>query len=175
MNAHAEAYVPAQTPPSEADARLSGTNAHSRWPQRPASTPTQGAQAAHRLDDCRRVVPGNGMRRAQRLRKREDFAAVYRHGRPYRSELLILRALHTGQPLSRFGFTVGHALGKAVVRNRLKRRLREAARSFPVAPGWDLVVNARRGAQEADYHRLRSVFGELMGRAAVLRDEEPRE
>ena len=112
------------------------------------------------------------MRRAQRLRKREDFAAVYRHGRPYRGDLLILRTLRTGQPLSRFGFTVGHALGKAVVRNRLKRRLREAARSLPVAPGWDLVVNSRRGAQEADYHQLRSVFAELLGRAGVLRDEE---
>ena len=110
------------------------------------------------------------MRRAQRLSKGQDFAAVYRHGRPYRGELLVLRALRTGGPLSRFGFSVGGALGKAVVRNRVKRRLREAVRSLPVVPGWDLVLSARRGAEAADYHRLRSVVAELMGRAGVLRN-----
>ena len=81
---------------------------------------------------------------------------------------MVLRALRTGRPLSRFGFTVGRALGKAVVRNRVKRRLREAVWSLPVVPGWDLVLNARRGAEEADYRRLRSVVAELMGRAGVL-------
>ena len=54
------------------------------------------------------------------------------------------------------------------MRNRVKRRLREAVRSLPVAPGWDLVLNARRGAEEADYHRLRAVVAGLMGRAGVL-------
>lgn len=112
------------------------------------------------------------MRRAQRLRQRREFAAVYRHGRPYRSDLLILRALRTGRPLSRFGFTASLALGKAAVRNRLKRRLREAVRSLSVAAGWDLVLNARRGAAEVDYQRLRAVVSELMARAGVLQDSE---
>ena len=112
------------------------------------------------------------MRRSQRLRQRREFAAVYRRGRPYRSDLLVLRALPTGRSLSRFGFTARGALGKAVVRNRLKRRLREAVRSLSVAPGWDLVLNARRGATEADYHRLREVVAHLMARAGVLNESE---
>ena len=96
---------------------------------------------------------------------------MYRRGRPYRSELLVLRALRTQRPVSRFGFAVGKVLGKAVVRNRLKRRLRESVRSLPVAHGWDLVLNARRGAQDADYHELRSNVAELMSRAGVLNKE----
>ncbi len=112
------------------------------------------------------------MRRAQRLRQRREFAAVYRHGRPYRSDLLILRALHTDRPLSRFGFAVSQALGNAIVRNRLKRRLREAVRSLPVAAGWDLVLNARGEAAGADYHRLRAEVSALMARAGVLQDAE---
>ena len=112
------------------------------------------------------------MRRAQRLSRRNEFAAVYRRGRPYRSELLILRALPSGQPLSRFGYTASKALGNAVKRNRLKRRLREAVRSLPVASGWDVVLNARRGAADADYHELRASVAGLMVRAGLLKPED---
>ena len=108
------------------------------------------------------------MRRAQRLRQRRDFAAVYRRGRPYRGQLLVLRTLPTGDAESRFGFTASVALGNAVVRNRVKRRLREAARSLDVGHGWDLVVNARQGAAKADYQRLRAQLSELLSRAGVL-------
>jgi len=79
----------------------------------------------------------------------------------------VLRTLATDGP-SRFGFTAGVALGNAVVRNRLKRRLREAVRSLPVSSGWDVVVNGRRGAGEADYWRLRRELAELMERAGLL-------
>ena len=117
------------------------------------------------------LVIDGGMGRAQRLRTSGEFAAVYRHGRAYRGELLVVRALRRDGPLSRFGFSAGRAIGNAVARNRLKRRLREAVRSLRVAPGWDIVVNARPGAAEADYHRLRALVGELLARARVL--EEP--
>ena len=113
------------------------------------------------------------MRRAERLRTRYDFAAVYRRGRPYRSDLLTLRVLRTTRPLSRYGFAVGRAVGNAVVRNRVKRRLREAVGSLPVTPGWDFVLNVRPGAEQADYQRLRSSVAELMDRAGVVdRDKE---
>lgn len=108
------------------------------------------------------------MRRAQRLRKRESFAAVYRYGRPYRSQLFVLRSLRNDLPHSRFGFTVAARLGNAVVRNRTKRRLREAVRSLPVMAGWDVVLNARRGAPEANYQQLRSNLASLMERAGLM-------
>lgn len=111
------------------------------------------------------------MRRAQRLRQRREFASVYRRGRQYRGRLLVLRVLETGQPLSRFGFSVGRAVGNAVARNRIKRRLREAVRSLPVAPGWDVVLNARRGVAEATYTQLRTEVCQLMSQARLLEGE----
>jgi ribonuclease P protein component len=110
------------------------------------------------------------MRRAHRLRHRREFAKVYRRGRPFRGALLVLRALASGRDESRFGFTAGRALGNAVTRNRTKRRLREAARTLPVGPGWDLVVNSRRGAGEASYWELRAELEKLLGRAGVLEE-----
>lgn len=93
---------------------------------------------------------------------------MYRHGRVFRSDLLVLRALKTELPVSRFGFTVRAALGNAVVRNRLKRRLRAAVRSLSIAKGWDVVVNARPGAQVARYQELRATLGKLMEKAGLL-------
>lgn len=80
----------------------------------------------------------------------------------------MLRAVRNERPVSRFGLTTARALGTAVKRNRLRRRLREAIRSLPVVQGWDVVVNARRGAAEADYWSLRAQVVELMERAGVL-------
>ena len=109
-----------------------------------------------------------GMRPEQRLRQRGDFDAVYRRARPYRSDLFVLRALRTDLPSSRFGFPVRQAVGNAVVRNRIKRRLREAVSAMPIAGGWDVVVSARVGAADADYQRLRKTVRDLMTRAGVL-------
>ena len=57
----------------------------------------------------------------------------------------------------RIGFTVPRALGKAVVRNRIKRRLREAVRLRleRLSPEWSIVINPRRKAMEAPFPELK--------------------
>jgi ribonuclease P protein component len=112
------------------------------------------------------------MRRELRLRNRKAFAAVYRRGRPYRGELLVIRTLRTDGGPTRFGFAVGRRVGGAVVRNRTKRRLREAARSLEVRPGWDVVVGARAAAAMAKYDLLRQALADLLRRAGLLAQGE---
>ena len=108
------------------------------------------------------------MRKDQRLRKTKDFAAVRREGRSWSDRLLVLAARRNDQEISRFGFSVGKRVGNAVVRNKIKRRLKEAVPHTQVQQGWDIVLIARRDASSADFHRLkRSVMG-LLSRAGVL-------
>jgi ribonuclease P protein component len=108
------------------------------------------------------------MRREERLTRRKDFETVYSEGRLWSNNLVVLRALPNGLGSNRYGFAVGRRLGGAVVRNRVKRRLREVVRLTPTKEGWDMVFIARQAAAEADYHTLGRAMEELLARAKLL-------
>jgi ribonuclease P protein component len=115
------------------------------------------------------------MRKEQRLRRRKDFAAAYRKGRSHGNALLVIRVRPNdlgvdGAAVSRFGFVTGKIVGNAVARNRVKRRLRAAARALPVRPGLDVVIGARKPAAAAPYQDLERTLHALLTRAHALAD-----
>lgn len=67
------------------------------------------------------------------------------HGKVYRHPLLILSLAPNNLPHNRYGFITGKRLGKAVLRNRVRRLLREAVRQVhpELQPGYDVVIIAR--------------------------------
>ncbi len=108
------------------------------------------------------------MRNAQRLKRREDFAKVYRQGLAYAQGPLVLRVQANPEgSVPRFGFAVGKRLGGAVVRNRIKRRLREAVSQSGVEGAVDVVVIARASAVGASYQELETTLLELLTRAGL--------
>lgn len=113
------------------------------------------------------------MHREQRLRRARDFAAAYHRGRSWSNALLAVRVVPHRGGRSRFGFAVGKRVGKAVTRNLVKRRLREAARRLPVTDGWDVVIIARPAAATATYRALSDALRAVLARAAVLAQEPP--
>lgn len=112
------------------------------------------------------------MRRERRLRRRADFAAAYRSGKVEGNRLLVVRVRPNGHDVTRFGFAVGKVVGGAVVRNRIKRRLRAAADSLHVIEGADIVIGARRTAATADFAALRQSLSTLLTRAGALSPRE---
>jgi ribonuclease P protein component len=76
-------------------------------------------------------------------------------------------------PPSRFAFTAGRRVGKAVARNRSKRLLREAVREQlgRIEPGWDCLLIARDGTPDADYDAVRTAVLNLLKRAHLLAPE----
>jgi ribonuclease P protein component len=97
------------------------------------------------------------------LKRRREFLRVAGKGNRAARPGLVLQALPgTAGPL-RVGFTCTKKLGNAVVRNRAKRRLREAARLMLAegAPeGWDLVMIGRDGTRDRNFKQL---MGDLRG------------
>lgn len=109
------------------------------------------------------------MQREQRLTHKKQFATVHSQGRSWANELLIMKAFPNGLELSRFGFSISKHVGKAVVRNRIKRLLREYVQLMPWKPGWDVVFIARSSASEADRTQLKEAV-ERLNRRSRLRE-----
>ena len=82
--------------------------------------------------------------------------------------VLYARKNHSGQ--NRVGVTVSKKLGGAVVRNRVRRRLREVYRlnEAKFTPGWDIVVVARSRCISADFEKLTDSYLSLAEKAGIL-------
>ncbi len=116
-----------------------------------------------------------GIPRELRLRHRKDFDEVFDKGRMWNNELLVLRTLANDLGNNRYGFITSKRLGGAVVRNRVRRRLREAVRVLPLRPGWDVVLAAKTAAARANFQALRGAVADLLTRAGLLPEEGAQE
>lgn len=109
--------------------------------------------------------------RDQRLRAHRDFQRVYRAGKSWAHPLVALHVV-PGESGQRIGISASKKVGKAVVRNRARRRLREVVRAL--LPEWkhgfDAVLVVRTAAAEAEFAALHAAVAELARRARLTRE-----
>jgi ribonuclease P protein component len=96
------------------------------------------------------------------LVRKADFEVVYRGGGRLKSPQFVVFYGANGRSRSRFGISVKKALGNAVVRNRIRRRIREILRrnGSEIPWGWDIVMHPRRSVARANFAALEA---ELVG------------
>lgn len=115
--------------------------------------------------------------RAHRLRRRDEFTSAVRHGRRARRGTLVVHLLPgTGDVAEppRAGFIVSRAVGPAVVRNRVRRRLRHLIRSElgALPPGTLVAVRALPASAQAPASRLARDLGEALAAARPRRSQD---
>ncbi len=100
-----------------------------------------------------------------------SFRKVYSEGRSNANRLLVLYYLPCDSEL-RFGVSAGKKLGGAVLRNRLRRRVKEAFRLLlpHLTRGGHVVFIVRRGAQKASYLEILNAEKDLLKRMELLQD-----
>lgn len=94
------------------------------------------------------------------MRRRAEFLRVQETGRKINADCLLALVLPNGREVTRLGLTVSSKVGNAVVRNRIRRRLREIFRHgrHALPQGLDMVLIARQSAAEAEMPRLARAF-----------------
>ncbi len=109
---------------------------------------------------------GRSFPRSSRILRSADFRHVYDHGFRVSGPLFaaFCKARDGGALGPRIGLTVPRALGGAVVRNRIKRRLREAFRlqRSGLDAKWDIVLNPRRAALDAPFGDIERELAKLI-------------
>ena len=117
------------------------------------------------------------MKAAVTVKENYEFRRIYRKGRSAVSPYFVVYCLKNRAGASRLGITVSKKLGHAVVRNRVRRRMRELYRTneSKLRPGYDIVMVARTRAIFARYSDLESSFLRLMKKLELTlpREEEP--
>jgi len=125
---------------------------------------------ASRASDAARL----GFPRACRLVHRTEYDAVYSEGRRRTSREFTVFLRPNGLQVSRFGWSIKKALGNAVRRNRIRRRLREILRLHrgEIAQGWDIVIHPRSSAATAQFLALGDELLKLLPRAERTHDRD---
>ena len=114
------------------------------------------------------------MKFSKSLKLNHVFRRLYHKGRSAAGKYLVIYCRKNGSQENRVGLTVSAKLGHAVVRNRIRRRLREIYRlhESQFQPGWDIVVVARGRAVDAPYRKLESAYLSLADKLGLLIREE---
>lgn len=102
----------------------------------------------------------------ERIRKKKEFLLLYHKGRRYRGQYFNLIYLPNQLAFSRMAVVVSRKIGKAVVRNKIKRRMRELFRRNKsiLTHSLDILLVAKKNIESASWSELREHYLEALGK-----------
>ncbi|MCJ7786923.1 ribonuclease P protein component [Patescibacteria group bacterium] len=106
-----------------------------------------------------------------RLKKNKDFKKVFKEGKGFKEDFLVLKKAKNNLKISRFGFVVSKTFfKKATLRNKIKRKLRESVRIKlnEIKKGIDGVVIASPGLETKDFREIKEIVNRLFKKAKII-------
>jgi ribonuclease P protein component len=103
--------------------------------------------------------------RTHGLKKDSDFRKVYKHGKSFANRHLVMYILNNKSENSRIGISVSKKVGKAIIRNKVRRRIKEAYRlniDEKIKNGYDIVFIARVAIKDDDYSDIEKSMKHLI-------------
>lgn len=108
--------------------------------------------------------------KTNKLKKKKDIERVFKSGKGFKEDFLILKMVKNNLKNSRFAFIVSQKVSKkATLRNKIRRRLSELARRHlpPGRPGMDIVIMALPGLEEKDFWEIEETVNKLFARTYI--------
>ncbi|WP_425449237.1 ribonuclease P protein component [Dethiothermospora halolimnae] len=100
------------------------------------------------------------MDKKRKLRSNNDFRNVYNNRKSFANKYLVMFFKKNNYGFNRVGFSVSKKIGKAVVRNKVKRRIKESYRNNDdrIKQGYDIIYLSRVRAKDATYKQIESAL-----------------
>lgn len=112
------------------------------------------------------------MKKAYRIKKNDEFQRIFNVGKSFANrELVIFYIEKPGQTHFRVGLSVGKKIGNAVMRNQIKRYLRESLRSLDreIKDEYDIIIIARNPTKNMGLEQMRSSLTHLLHRERLFK------
>ena len=107
-----------------------------------------------------------------RLKKRKDFELVFRKGKGFKEDFLVLKKNKNNLNQSRFGFIVGRRVSKkATIRNKIRRRLSSLVQEklAKIKNGFDIILIAQPGLENKNFAQIERIIDRLFQGAKVIK------
>ena len=108
------------------------------------------------------------------LKKDSDFRKVYKHGKSFANKYLVMYILDNKSDHSRIGISISKKVGNAVIRNKLRRRIKECYRlngDENVKDGFDIIFIARVASKECEYKDIEKSIKYLMKKSGMQKKQ----
>lgn len=112
------------------------------------------------------------MKKIFRIKDNDEFQHVFKHGKSFANrQLVIYYVKKSEQQHFRIGISVGKKIGNAVMRNRIKRYLRQAFHELDknVLPTYDMVIIARQPTRKMNFHEVKKSLIHLLSRERLIK------
>lgn len=111
------------------------------------------------------------MKKEWRIKKDKEFQEVFKKGASFANRQLVIYYLHKDQQKHyRVGLSVSKKIGNAVVRNQIKRYIRQAFVELDknVKQEYDIIIIARQPAKDIDFHQIKKSVNHLLYKTGLL-------
>jgi len=114
------------------------------------------------------------MEKELKLKNNLEFRKIYDSGKSFANRYLVIFFKKNNQPYTRVGFTTTKKLGNSVIRNKVKRRMKEAFRlnNHKIKDGYDLIFLSRVSAKDVSYKDIESAILHLAKLSGILKKGE---
>ena len=170
-----EKNISAKQYSSKTNARISHSDEYRRRSRGDQATARQGTQTLDRHGSTKASAPlktpNGSFPKSVRLLERREFLFLQQKGRKRHSQNFLVATAPAQGKYSRFGITTSRRFGNSVVRNRMKRLLREFFRTHQalISPACDIVVIPRSGAEQLTLGQITEELGKALSIAQPKR------
>lgn len=115
------------------------------------------------------------MKKINIVKKNEDYNRIINDNKPYKYKDYIIYIEWTSDNIYHFGFSVGKKIGNAVIRNKVKRQIKNILDKFIFKNGFNCIIIVRRGILEKNFQEIEKDLSDIIEKIKIKKEKKDEE